>query len=311
MKTRDIMEESYVLQLSDTKFEDLYLCFCGYADCKPLHSFGPAARPNYIFHYIVEGKGTYKVGEHTYQLGKDQGFVIEPETMTFYQADEKDPWTYFWIGFAGKHAGEYVSDLGINSDRLIFRSDRSDDLKRIVLEMLKNNKMTVRNQYLLQSLLYSYFAVLMEDMTLVDGYGEKQESVYLKQAINFIRNNYHRGIKVKDIADYVCISRSYLHMLFQESLSMSPQEFLIRFRISRAKEMLTVTELSVEEVAKSCGYEDALTFSKAFKKNIGLPPSVFRKEHRADVHNNLLSHQQNIEDMVDREKMKIAGKTQK
>ena len=42
------MEDSYVLQLLKPKFKDFHLCFCGFAECKPLHSYGPAARPNYI-----------------------------------------------------------------------------------------------------------------------------------------------------------------------------------------------------------------------------------------------------------------------
>ena len=50
------MEDAYVLQLSDRKFSDLYLCYCGYAKCEPLHSFGPAVRSNYLIHYILEGK---------------------------------------------------------------------------------------------------------------------------------------------------------------------------------------------------------------------------------------------------------------
>ena len=106
-----------------------------------------------------------------------------------------------------------------------------------------------------------------------------------------------------DVVNYVCISRSYLHMLFQKSLDISPQEFLTKFRVSRARELLTVTELSIEEVAKSCGYQDVLVFSKMFKKVMGMPPSVFRKEHRKDVHKNLLEHQQSIEEMMDKEKL--------
>ena len=297
------MEKSYVLQLPDKKFEDLSLCFCGYAECEPLHSFGPAARPNYIFHYIMSGKGIYKVGEQTFHLEKGQGFVIEPEIMTFYQADQKEPWSYFWVGFTGKRASEYVGDLGINSEQLIFRSEKGEELKKIVLEMLKHNKMTIRNQYFLQSILYAYFATLMEDVKVEGSHGENVESIYIKRAIAFIQNNYHRGIKVTDVVNYVCISRSYLHMLFQKSLDISPQEFLTKFRVSRARELLTVTELSIEEVAKSCGYQDVLVFSKMFKKVMGMPPSVFRKEHRKDVHKNLLEHQQSIEKMMDKEKL--------
>lgn len=274
------MEKSRVLQLPDVKFEDIYLCFCGYSECQPLHSFGPTTRPNYIVHYIVSGEGTYKVNEKTYHLGSGQGFVIEPGSMAFYQADEKNPWTYFWVGFSGKHAGEYVSDLGINSEQLIFRSEKGEDLRNIVCEMLKNDKKTIRNQYFLQGLLMFWFSVLMEDITLEDEYSGEQGSVYVRRAINFIRNNYQRGIRVTDVADYVCVSRSYLHMLFQNNLGMPPQEFLIRFRVSRAKELLRFTEMSVEEVAKACGYEDALTFSKAFKKVIGVPPSIYRKKNR-------------------------------
>ncbi|MGN1142870.1 MAG: AraC family transcriptional regulator [Lachnospiraceae bacterium] len=295
------MEKSYVLQLSDKKFEDLYLCFCGYAECQPLHSFGPASRPNYLIHYIVDGKGTYTVGEKIYHLGSGQGFLIEPETMTFYQADKEEPWTYFWIGFSGKRAAEYVADLGINSDQLTFRTEKGNKLKEIVLEMLKNHKLAIKNQYLLQSLLYAYFATLIEDIKVEGDQGGSPESVYVKRAIGFIRNSYHRGIKVADIAQYVCISRSYLHMLFQKHLGMSPQEFLTKFRVSRAKELLTISELSIEEVAKSCGYEEALVFSKVFKKTMGVPPSVFRREHRKQVHKNLEEHQESIEEMMNKE----------
>ena len=251
----------------------------------------------------MSGKGIYKVGEQTFHLEKGQGFVIEPEIMTFYQADQKEPWTYFWVGFTGKRASEYVGDLGINSEQLIFRSEKGEELKKIVLEMLKHNKMTIRNQYFLQSLLYAYFATLMEDVKVEGSHGENVESIYIKRAIAFIQNNYHRGIKVTDVVNYVCISRSYLHMLFQKSLDISPQEFLTKFRVSRARELLTVTELSIEEVAKSCGYQDVLVFSKMFKKVMGMPPSVFRKEHRKDVHKNLLEHQQSIEEMMDKEKL--------
>ena len=81
------MEDSYVLQLLKPKFKDFHLCFCGFAECKPLHSYGPAARPNYILHYVMKGKGIYQVGETKYQLKEGQAFLIEPESLTFYQAD--------------------------------------------------------------------------------------------------------------------------------------------------------------------------------------------------------------------------------
>lgn len=76
---------------------------------------------------------------------------------------------------------------------------------------------------------------------------------------------------------------------------MSPQEFLTKFRISRAKELLSITKLSIENVALSCGYQDALVFSKAFKKNTGIVPTVYRKEHQKMIQKNLKENQELLE----------------
>ncbi len=68
------METSWTLPVQKHKFSDLYLCFCGYEACQPLHSYGPAVRPNSVIHYIISGKGTFTIGNRTYRLTAGQGF---------------------------------------------------------------------------------------------------------------------------------------------------------------------------------------------------------------------------------------------
>ena len=62
------MEQLFVLQLTNRQIQDFYLCFCGYEKCDKLHRFGPAVRPNYVVHYILEGEGEYVVDERRYHL---------------------------------------------------------------------------------------------------------------------------------------------------------------------------------------------------------------------------------------------------
>ena len=69
-----------------------------------------AVRPNYILHYIMEGKGKFFDGKESCSLHAGQGFLIEPEVQTYYEADPDEPWTYLWSGFAGEKAGEYLRD---------------------------------------------------------------------------------------------------------------------------------------------------------------------------------------------------------
>lgn len=278
------MENAYELLLPNTLFRDLSLSFCGMSECKPGHQFGPAVRPNYIIHYVLKGKGIYQVGEKKYEVCEGQGFLIEPEVLTHYKADEEEPWTYIWIGFSGDMAKTYLSDIGLNSEQLVFRCGQKEELKSLVLKMTKHSMSSVTNQYYLQSYLYQFFAVLTKEIKIDSVVHVNKESLYVREAVNFIRNNYFRGINVTDVAEHISVNRSYLYKLFQNSFQMSPKEFLTNFRISRAKELLVSSELPIESIAWSCGYSEVLVFSKMFKKIVGVAPSVYRKDQQKTVH---------------------------
>ena len=273
------MENAFVLELSESKFRELYVCFCGYARCEPLHSYGPAMRSHYLLHYIVDGKGTYQTGERKFQLEAGEGFLIEPNSLVYYQADGKEPWSYLWIGFSGKRAEEYLEDLGLNSRQLTFRSQKGQELKRLVLEMMGCSDGSVTSRFRQQSLLYGFFSILSENAVDRGRSEPSKENFYMERAVTFIRNRYSSNIKVADIAGHLCVDRSYLYKLFKNTLDMSPQEFLTEVRLSRAKELLSATKLSVEQVALSCGYQDTLVFSKAFKRSMGMAPKEYRREH--------------------------------
>lgn len=274
------MENANVLQLKNRKFPDFYLCYCGYSECAPLHSFGPAVRPNYILHYIVRGKGIYQVGEERYELEAGQGFLIQPEVRTFYQADAKEPWTYLWIGFNGGRAGEYLKDIGLDSRRLTFRCPEGKKLEEMVKDHLGNRTYSVENDFKSESFLFSFFSVLAHSMEMHAPSGQKSENIYVRKAVEYIQNNYSYGINVSDAAAYVGVSRSYLYTLFLKTLGVSPQEYLISYRVTRASQLLEITDLPVEGIAQSCGYEDPVVFSKAFKSRMGATPSGYRKAKR-------------------------------
>lgn len=296
MKVREqgyIMENSYVLQLQEPKFKEFYLSYSGYAQCGPMHCYGPASRPHYIIHFVLKGKGMYQASGQKHYLSAGQGFLIEPGTQTFYQADKDDPWSYLWIGVGGSKAGRYIRDIGLNSEQLIFRSESGEKLKEIVLDILKHTEMTTANLFYLQGRLYDFFSVLARDV-VIDSYvgtmkGKEygKESGYIKEAMAFIRNEYANGIGVNELAQHLNVSRSYLYTLFMKGLNISPRDFLQKYRITRARELLVLTELSVEAVGTSCGYGTAERFARAFKQEIGMTPTQFRKYYRNENRRNL------------------------
>ncbi len=272
------MEKAYKLEFAGEQAGSLYVNCCGLSRTEPMHSFGPALKPHYLIHYILSGKGRFAIGGEEYPLEAGCGFLITPDELAFYQADEEDPWTYVWVGFSGTLAAEYVNNIGLSVRQPVFRSEASEELYCIVKDMMDHNTFDLSHDLRRNGQLGVFLSVIAEG-SRVEKEGESgKANIYVRKAVSFIQSNYCNPIKVTDVADYVCINRSYLYTLFQNSMGMSPQRFLTTFRITKAAELLQLTSLPVESIALSCGYQDPLVFTKAFRQMKQMSPSAFRKE---------------------------------
>lgn len=259
---------------------NIHLTFCGSENCLPQHSYGPAVREHFLLHYICSGKGRFYSGETEYVLTAGDGFVIFPGDVTFYQADRESPWSYVWIGFDGQEAMDYLEKCGIHPSRPIFHCEESQTLSGLVEKMIQSNTLSYANEVRLQGLLLLFFSCLMESAHIPYS-AASRNSLYIGKAIAYIQNNYQNPITVQDIASYVSLNRSYLSAVFQKNLHLSPQQFLMNYRISKAAGLLATTEIPISNIARSCGYADPLAFSKAFKKVRGQSPQKFRVQKRS------------------------------
>ena len=272
------MEKAYKLEFAGEQAGSLYVNCCGLSRTESLHSFGPALKPHYLIHYILSGKGKFSIGGKVYPLEAGYGFLITPDELAFYQADEKEPWTYVWVGFSGAQAAEYIANIGLSVRQPVFKSDASEELYQIVKDMMEHNTFGLSNELRRNGQLGVFLSVIAEGSRLERANEADRANIYVRKAVSFIQSNYCNPIKVTDVAEYVCINRSYLYTLFQNSMGMSPQQFLTTFRITKATELLQLTDLPIESIALSCGYRDPLVFAKAFRQMKKMSPSGYRKE---------------------------------
>ena len=78
-----LMEDEYTLTLEDKEshFDELHLSICGHSVCYPDNNIGPAAHSCYVLHYILDGKGEYRIDGRTYTLEKNEGFLMMPNRV--------------------------------------------------------------------------------------------------------------------------------------------------------------------------------------------------------------------------------------
>lgn len=264
---------------------ELYFYQAGWEACSGLHSFGPAIRDHYLIHYIVKGKGRYKVGNEEYLVQQGEGFLIYPDTITFYQADQDDPWEYYWIGIGGKEVQETLARCLIDKEHPVFRYDKDDRLQQVLHQLYLATRQYNVNEYEQKGYAYLFLATL----TSYQEIGSTSHHEYVGKAIKFIESNYSYDMTIGQIANYVGIERTYLFRLFKKMLHQSPQEYVIQFRLKKASEMLITSHTGITEVAYSCGFREVGYFSRCFKNYYKVSPSQYRKRNlivQSDAYDN-------------------------
>jgi transcriptional regulator GlxA family with amidase domain len=98
----------------------------------------------------------------------------------------------------------------------------------------------------------------------------------LSNARDFIDENLDRSIALKEMADIACLSTHYFLRRFEQAFQETPHQYLIRKRISRAKELLLTTDHSITDISSKTGFPSLSAFSWLFRQRTGVSPALYR-----------------------------------
>lgn len=89
----------------------------------------------------------------------------------------------------------------------------------------------------------------------------------------FIINNYHNKLEIKELADIIDLNPVYLGTLFKEKTGYTINQYINMIRINKAEGLLVTGECNVTQATYYCGFNDPFYFSKVYKEFKGIPPS--------------------------------------
>jgi len=111
-----------------------------------------------------------------------------------------------------------------------------------------------------------------------EAWGSATKDPIISNALALMHDSHSENWTVDSLAKEVGISRSGFAARFKKALGHAPLHYLMMIRMSKAMQMLTDTQETVESIAYSVGYKDAFSFSRTFKKKVGLSPKHFRQK---------------------------------
>lgn len=145
-----------------------------------------------------------------------------------------------------------------------------------VMSMLKDFNDEVNGIERVEEFFYKIHGIVEKFLEGIFALADKKHLSLVKNARNFIMQNYHKPLTIKDAANYLFISPSHLSRLFRQELDCTFNDYLTRVRVEKAVELMKKPELSVQQVSKAVGFINQSYFAKIFRQYIGVTPLTYK-----------------------------------
>jgi len=104
-----------------------------------------------------------------------------------------------------------------------------------------------------------------------------QSQIRIQRMLEYIHAHYSESITLRSFSEAAGISKSEVFRCFHSYLGSSPVEYLLRYRIEKARGLLCSTGQSIKEVSRDCGFRSESYFSKVFRERVGTSPREYRR----------------------------------
>jgi AraC-like DNA-binding protein len=247
----------------------------------------------YEIYLVLQGTGTYIVGDRLYPLHAGSLTIIHPNVIhrPFHGHCKEFPRYVLSIDesyLQQLNAIFKLSDLSIprllaerhpDSSHYFLSTQQLDRVQTIFAEL--TNCLTVRDRsyelavlkHIADFFLFSFG--LQNENTTTQTTGDQ----YLaRDVLSYLIAHYQEPLHIEDLVTRFPVSRSQLFTLFKETTGTTIKQFLIEYRLNKAKRLLMETDLAISEVSAAVGFGDMSHFFHVFKKETGLTPKQYRVE---------------------------------
>lgn len=234
-------------------------------------------RKDYLLVYVHSGKALVRSGCTDHEINAGTVFLYRPSEEQYYGQIKNEPAECYWAHFTGFSAQDILQKTDFGKDN-IFITGVSDGVCAIFKMMINELLEKPDNYSFMTASLLVQVICLLSRMKLSNGRIEKvrEREQKINFTLSYIHSNYSRKITLAELARICNLCRNRYIVVFKEHLGMTPFEYLMNYRLQKARELLDNTDLSVRQVSVLTGFEDQLYFSRVFKRHVGASPEKYR-----------------------------------
>jgi AraC family transcriptional regulator of arabinose operon len=231
----------------------------------------------------MRGRGELWLNDRCYVIGEGQGMLLFPNSHHRYYASI-EPWTVRWVSFNGHYAEGLLSSLQFTHSQMLYISNPDALLEKLHEATVKLNSNNPLKSLDCSSLVYEIMLDLYKYSSPTEARFKHQDYDQMFPVFNYIEKHYNEVITLQQLSEQISVTPQHTCLLFQQTMGIRPFEYITKFRLRKAKEMLLQDmRMPIGEISRNVGFEHPSYFIKLFKSNEGTTPAIFRKNHRTSI----------------------------
>ena len=235
---------------------------------------------SYLCLIVVEGSGHIEYEGQRYEMKKgDCAFIDCMKSYSHSTGGGDGLWSLEWVHFYGENMAAVYDKYIERGGQAVFTPENADTYKQIFSRLyeIAGSEDYIRDMKL-NAVLNELLAVIMEQSWHPENVSVGKKRRELIEVKAFLDEHYTEKIVLDDLAERFFINKFYMTRIFKETYGTTINNYLISRRITRAKQLLRFTDMTVDEIGNAAGMGDANYFSRMFRKVEGSSPREYRKK---------------------------------
>ena len=233
---------------------------------------------SYLCFLVLEGEGslTYDGRQYSLKLGD---CVFTDCRKTYSHSTSDCLWSLSWCHFYAPFMPAIYEKYKERGGLPVFHPEKPDAFQKIFVQLyeLAASSDYIRDMRINESL-SALLTLLMQESWNPDHVAVSKKRMELAAVKAYMDEHYTQKLTLDDLEAQFFINKYYLLKIFKETYGMTISSYLISKRITRAKQLLRFTQMTIDEVGCAVGMDGAGYFSRMFKKEEGISPKEYRKQ---------------------------------
>ncbi len=233
---------------------------------------------SFLCFVVLSGEGELSYEGQAYQLGAGDCVFIDCRKAYSHSTSE-NLWSLQWCHFYAPSLSAVYEKYEERGGRPVFHPDDIAPFVSLLTDIynLASSSDYIRDMRINEKL-GTLLTLLMEQSWHPESVAVSRKRMELVEIKNYLDEHYTEKVTLDDLAERFFINKFYLSKIFKETYGTTVNNYLISKRITRAKQLLRFTDMTVDEIGATVGMGDANYFSRMFRKVEGSSPSEYRKQ---------------------------------